>query len=236
MSASDRPPHPFGDYGNVCGPASELIALDIDTDDPEIRARINNIVPPSDVRKIGQKGETPFYRYNGHASKKLKLHSKAPPVVELLSIGCQTVLPPSIHPVTNEPYYFPTPNSLHDVKVTDLPELPLDIMDQLARALKDFKIDPKTLGTGGRNDALKSQVWAAIIKGKVDEEIANEILKFDQAHHRPPLFSDPLEYSKEKRFWRTIHLCTLVEGDPGMAMALPLRKNMGWNMVPLIVV
>ena len=48
--------------GVVGGRASHgLVAVDIDTDDPGIKAAITEVLPETPVKKIGQKGETRFY-------------------------------------------------------------------------------------------------------------------------------------------------------------------------------
>lgn len=179
--------------GLPCGPAAGIIAIDIDTDDPKLRTLIDSILPPSPVRKKGKKGETRFFKYNGQKNRKVSLHPKSPPLVELLSKGNQTVLPASIHPETGKPYQWLTPETLENYKSKDLPDLPLDIIDKLQSQLSGQKIESSQMGTSGRNLALKSQVAAAISKGKPDEVIISEVINFDRKNHRPPLFSDPTE-------------------------------------------
>lgn len=64
-------------------------------------------------------------------------------LVDLLAEGIQTVLPPSIHPDTNEPYYWWGDFTLRDTPLSELPELPDDIADRLAAVLKPFGYDPE---------------------------------------------------------------------------------------------
>src|SRR5579883_704303 len=53
----------------VTGPGSkDLVAIDIDTDDPVIKAAIIAVLPPTEVIKRGAKGDTRFYVEIGRAS------------------------------------------------------------------------------------------------------------------------------------------------------------------------
>jgi hypothetical protein len=55
--------------GVLAGPASgDLIGVDIDSDDPDIVAALRRVLPPTEVKKTGAKGETRFYRGPGIAS------------------------------------------------------------------------------------------------------------------------------------------------------------------------
>lgn len=113
-----------------------VVAIDIDTDDPDARARIEAVLPVSPVGKRGRRGVTYFYRgdTNKIRSRAFKIDGQG--IVDLLAHGKQTVLPPSIHPVTGEPYHWlPGMASLDEVSATDLPELPDDIADRIAAAL-----------------------------------------------------------------------------------------------------
>jgi hypothetical protein len=180
---------PAFNFGLACGPASGIVALDLDTDDPIVLDQIFNIIPGSPVRKRGSKGETLFFRFNDHISRKVRLRATGRPVAELLSIGCQTVLPPSLHPETGSPYFYKTEDTLLNYLTSDLPHLPLDAMERLSLALKQLDVGARE-GQGGRNETLKAQAIAAIAKGKGDQEIADELLSFDRKRHDQPLFSD----------------------------------------------
>ena len=55
--------------GVLGGPASgDLVAVDIDTEDPPIVAALLTILPPTEVKKAGARGETWFYYGPGIAS------------------------------------------------------------------------------------------------------------------------------------------------------------------------
>lgn len=94
---------PNGNIGMPMGPASGLVAIDIDTDDPLVLAVLDAILPPSPWQRRGKKGRVQVYRYAGQRTQRVK-NSKNEMICEILSKGTQIVLPPSIHPDTQRPY------------------------------------------------------------------------------------------------------------------------------------
>lgn len=81
----------------VClGVASNLVAIDLDNDIAGLHAQIEACLPPTPVFKIGAKGKTLFYQFNGQRSQGFSKDGKR--VLDILSQGRQTVLPPSVHP------------------------------------------------------------------------------------------------------------------------------------------
>src|SRR5262245_51220587 len=79
--------------GVVGGRASHgLVAVDIDTDDPEIKAAIIEVLPETPVKKIGHKGETRFY-YGPDITASRSWNIDGKRVCDLIADGRQTVLP-----------------------------------------------------------------------------------------------------------------------------------------------
>lgn len=115
--------------GLALGPASGVCAVDIDTDDTEWLKKIEKILPESPVKKRGAKGYTAFYQYNGLPSKSVR-NEEGTAGIDFLSIGKQTVLPPSIHPSGKE-YTWVTPSTLLTFPKGKLPELSETVLDQL---------------------------------------------------------------------------------------------------------
>lgn len=182
--------------GLVLGKCSGLIAVDIDSTNEEELAIIHELLPESPIVKIGKKGETRFYRFNGEGRRKVK--TKNGMAIELLSSGNQTVLPPSIHPDTQKPYRYKDYNyTLLRYDLSKLPVLPDDVFDEIQRRLKGTKsiLPQKSLSpTNGRNDQLKSMAVAMLCEGKKSlKEIATELYEYDRLNHSPPLFSDKSE-------------------------------------------
>jgi hypothetical protein len=118
-----------------------LICIDIDLE--EAVEPLLAILPPSPVQKKGRKGISLFYRGNTEIirSKNFRTPERVG-ILDLLGEGKQTVLPPSIHPDTNEPYCWWTDETLADYRLEELPELPGDIAEQIAEVLRQFGYDP----------------------------------------------------------------------------------------------
>lgn len=131
---------PDANIGIPMGKAARLVGVDIDAQDKAVRDAIIAILPHSPVIKVGSKpGGTRFYQYSGEPNAKFRIDPKSPPVVELLSHGAQTVIPPSIHPDTKQPYVWQTRDTLENTDPEDLPTLPADIAEQLERVLDKFR-------------------------------------------------------------------------------------------------
>lgn len=115
--------------GLALGEASGVCAVDIDTDDPELIKQIEKLIPDSPVKKRGAKGYTAFYKFNGMPSKSVR-NPEGTAGIDFLSMGKQTVLPPSIHPSGKE-YCWLTQQTLLTINKEDLPELTGTALDQL---------------------------------------------------------------------------------------------------------
>lgn len=117
--------------------------VDIDSDDPDLIAAVLAVMPPSAVRKRGAKGFSVFYQGSAEIVSRpfnIKPSGSAKPIraVDLLAKGRQTVLPPTIHPETDAPYTWIDDESLADLEPHDLPVLPDDIAESIAKALEPF--------------------------------------------------------------------------------------------------
>ncbi len=84
-----------------------LVAIDIDTEDADHIARLVACLPPIRAAKRGKRGFTAFFLMAGDHFPIQRLN-----LVEILSHGAQTVIPPSIHPDTGQPYVWLDPQSL----------------------------------------------------------------------------------------------------------------------------
>ncbi|MHC2293869.1 bifunctional DNA primase/polymerase [Bradyrhizobium barranii] len=92
---------PNAGVGVACGLG--LICIDIDFE-PAMDALLA-MLPQSNVQKKGRKGISLFYRGNTDAIRSRNFRTlDRVGLVDLLAEGKQTVLPPSIHPHTGEPY------------------------------------------------------------------------------------------------------------------------------------
>ena len=82
----------------------QVIAIDIDAWDGDIVGLIKGALPCSPMAKRGAKGETLFFRCNSSIKTKQYRNADGTLLVEILGKGRQTVVPPSIHPDTGQPY------------------------------------------------------------------------------------------------------------------------------------
>lgn len=108
----------------VCIAHGDVIGLDIDTDRADVAEAVRGAVPLSEVRRVGRKGYMAYYRPAPDLSAetaRLRWHdADGGVVVELLLRGTQSVVPPTIHPDTGQPYRW-TGEALTEVALRDLP-------------------------------------------------------------------------------------------------------------------
>lgn len=123
--------------GVILGKASGIIALDFDNGDREINKKLLAICGQTSVVKKGQKGGTLFFKYNGEVARKWKKGGEM--ILELLSDGNQTVLPPSLHPATKLPYTY-TKGSVELLNAELLPSLPADFVERVNKVF-DIKVE-----------------------------------------------------------------------------------------------
>lgn len=155
----------------VCVAHGRVIGLDLDTDRRDVAEALHRAVEAPSVRRRGQKGWLGYYR-PGNGLDELtarvrwydeKSDSRSP-VVELLLHGTQSVLPPTIHPGTGQPYRWLTEDSLEDVGIDDLPTFGGDQLAALEREFGKIGLTrqaPRTVRSGaieypsGSNDLEK---------------------------------------------------------------------------------
>lgn len=119
--------------GTHAGDDTYVVALDFDASDPDVLDDLLRAAPASSMVKRGQKGETRFYR----AAKSLRSKPYDGPDGRLLDVLTgydtrQTVVPPSIHPATGQPYVW----LRGPVPAADLPVLSEADMEALEEALE----------------------------------------------------------------------------------------------------
>lgn len=171
--------------GIVLGPASGIVALDIDTDSEDTI----KLCPYSPVAKRGKKGETRFFKY----TEDIVIRHFNDKKIDILSTGSFTVLPPSVHP-DGMKYEWTTKETLLTFDLEMLPILDMSFVDALP--IYDETGKKASGGVGGRNNKLKEMITAAVYKGKDTKEIAKEAYEYDKNNHMPRLFTDKSERFK----------------------------------------
>lgn len=134
--------HADGNIGLVLGKQSGVMMLDIDCEDSKLIDLICSLLPESPWVRIGQKGKVLAFRYSGLRTFRIKT-AAGESVCELLSERTQCVLPPSIHPKTQQPYKA----SCDLLSVIDqLPQLNSQIEQILRGALRDAGVELSVSG------------------------------------------------------------------------------------------
>lgn len=129
--------NPNANIGLVLGKQSGITMIDVDTDDPKVMAAIRACLPHSAWERKGKKGILLAFRFSGIPTFRIK-NTSGESIVECLSSRTQCVLPPSIHPETQQPYVSNC--DLLDC-LDGLIELPSNIEDTLREAVKAAGVD-----------------------------------------------------------------------------------------------
>jgi hypothetical protein len=111
---------PDAGVGLACG-FGGVVAVDIDDD--ALVEPIFTVLPPVMVAKRGRKGQTAFYRTDEPLPSKNYRSASNRGLLDFLSDGKQTVLPPTIHPDIGEPYGWTTERTLLNTPLESLPLL-----------------------------------------------------------------------------------------------------------------
>ena len=113
-----------------------LIGIDLDSEDAGVTAAIRAILPTSPVAKRGARGRTDFYCDPTSSIRPRKFKARdGGMLVEVLATGNQTVIPPSRHPTTSQPYVWLGDATLLNTSVDEPPMISPHIGEQLATAL-----------------------------------------------------------------------------------------------------
>ena len=131
---------PEAGIGITLGKLSRVVALDRDYDLPGGgNDALDAVIPWSPVAKKGAKGWTRFYLYSGEESR--SFNAGGARVLDMLSDGRQTVMPPTIHP-DGFAYRWISEETLDSLlSVTELPTLPADFAEQVERVLEPYQTE-----------------------------------------------------------------------------------------------
>lgn len=195
-------------YGLCLGPASGLIAIDIDSEE------YIDVVPESSYVKKGKKGETRFFRYNGEKAQ--KFHKIG---IEVLSLGNQTAIPPSFHPDTGRQYVW---TGMYEgfISRMDLEYLPEGFIEKLETMANRVKVEESEAVKAGRHVSLVKVMTALVAQGKPNEEIRAELLAYDKKNHKPQYFTDPSGQSIE------YFMKTMLKSLGGVTLSDPTHIDM----------
>lgn len=118
----------------------ELGAIDFDTDDNIMLQLMESSVPVSPCRKRGRRGFTAFYLLPA-GTRGRRFRMGAATICELLTGTAtrQTVLPPSIHPETHQPYVWISRDTLANTPPLSLPRLTEEMLERFVDTVESFE-------------------------------------------------------------------------------------------------
>lgn len=190
--------------GLVLGKQSNIMIIDIDTEDPAIIKMIDEVLPKTPYWKIGAKGKSLFYKFNGVPTFRIK-NLAGETVVECLSTRTQTAIPPSIHPKTMEPYWESMP-LLEAIPL--LPHLSSQVEALLRGALNAGGIELSTSGwtrisdwvpSGARDTAMTGAAGimaSAVTRGEKTLYEAIESMRFWATEQVEKVVGDEIDVNK----------------------------------------
>ena len=147
-----------------------LLAIDVDTDAAMHIRAIISALPPIRAAKRGRRGFTAFFR-----DPTGKVPTARFKIVEILARGTQTVLPPSVHPDTGQPYIWLDPEALSVFEFVTLDRAPrLDRLPTLgpADAERLRSITDRILGRTEHNRRPQRSPVAPLLDEQVSANVA----------------------------------------------------------------
>jgi len=181
--------------GIACGPASDVIVVDIDNHgkfiDWAAKEKIQNPLPKTFKVESGKKGYHCYYKYiqlNGHEFKSKRMKG----IFEVLCLGAQAISPGSIHPDTGKTYKI-----VESVTIAPLPEWIIKYLKD--EPLQGKKHDPITnqncnynnaIAEGERNSTLCSLAGTMRKDGAEQDEIEAALVVANTNRCSPPLLED----------------------------------------------
>lgn len=202
------------DIGLACGKSSGIIAVDFDyegmADAETIERLIIGALPITPCIKKGSKGWTRFYRFDGEVQN-IGIDRFGIRMVDILSTGRLTVLPPSLHKHGMQ-YTWIGSQELLDCDDSELPYLYNNHVSQLSEISQyDNSIFKEIVEKKARHDAIVGFILRYSDQAKDLDDLIQETLQADIELHKDepkgPYLSDK-RYLKDKTSYEyTKHLC-----------------------------
>jgi len=200
--------------GDLAADGTRLMAIDVDVDDAEIIRCVEKAIGVIVPTKKGKKGATYFVRvdYEQKTTKlKRRRNGKKEPVVDILCLGAQTVVPPSVHPETMLPYSWIAGKPLYEVDYRTLPVFGPSLIGETRGYLENpddpiYALNEMTWrgvgGGGDTHDTCVAAVMAMVRRGWSDAEIHERInrAKRDACEHAGAAYNWP-EAEKAIQGW-----------------------------------
>ena len=144
----------------LCGGFENLLAVDVDTDDPQIKKAVLDALPHCRVGRFGSKGFALFVLYQGERIPDILPadETKTQPIVEFKGKGTNITVPPSLHAKTGKPYVWLNPETGEAIDglppVEELPILSSGDAERVLKALAPYSRAPKEPRPAGANASV----------------------------------------------------------------------------------
>lgn len=193
------------DIGLAMGRSTGLVGIDFDYEMPDakaIEALVLGVLPRAVIIKKGQKGWTRFYKFD-ESIKNKSINRFGSRMIDVLSTGRLTVLPPSQHKAGMKYHWLSYTNMLDAEPGDYKPITALDIsrLEEIASTDNDIFNDVLTKNSV-RHDTIVG--WILKESDYVDnlEDLVQNILTYDlethKKHKKGPYFKDS-KYLGDKR-------------------------------------
>lgn len=138
----------------------QLVAIDVDND--EYVEYVRRSLPATPCGKIGSKGVT-WFALAPSDMKTRRFVKKSGTLVEVLAVGSQTVIPPSIHPKTEKPYVWED-SPLYEVEIRALPVITNSFLLELQSITSGngAYFIGGTLESGEEISGINDMVWSGV--------------------------------------------------------------------------
>lgn len=142
--------------GDALPDGTYLVGIDVDIEEHALHRAVRMAIGESVPVKKGKKGATYIVRFNAEVrTHKIRWvrEGKNVPAIDILGRGSQTVLPPSIHPQTGQPYIWVSGTPLTDITIREIPVFNDTLLDEI----KGFCKNPED-----KVYALNDMLWAGV--------------------------------------------------------------------------
>lgn len=194
--------------GLATGKSSGIVAVDFDyqmADWKYIEDLVIGVIPISTVIKKGEKGWTRFYRFDGETQNK-SIDRFGERMVDFLSTGRLTVLPPSPHKENGITYHWLTEDTLLDIDVNELEVITKEHVDKIEEiAQLDNSIFKEVLQKdNSRHGKIVGYIIRESEKATDIEELVQNTISFDEningTDRKGPYFLDENYIKNEKPY------------------------------------
>jgi len=170
--------------GLATGESSGIVAIDFDyvdmADSQAIEDLIIGSLPYTPCIKKGAKGWTRFYRFDGEV-KNLGIDRFGVRMVDILSTGRLTVIPPSLHSNDGTIYKWIGEFALLDIDANEIPLVTSEHIDQMVETSKyDNSIFEECgIAKTSRHDLIVGFILRASDKATDIEDLIHKVQQFD---------------------------------------------------------